>query len=145
MYNTGKGGGLCWGWSLFALFSLHCLFSTTINSWLYLYVVIMSHTWFEGESTLYSCLNVKELLAYNRSNIWSLSDRNGIRTQNHLAGKRTLDHFRKTSLAKWLSVCLRTKLLWVRIPQVLTFVIYYVDEYLPCTEFKGQSNFLIQF
>ena len=37
---------------------------------------------FQGESTLYSCLNVKELLA---------------------------------SLAKWLSVRLRTKWLWVRV------------------------------
>ena len=39
---------------------------------------------FESESTLYSCLNVKELLA-------------------------------RTSLAKWLSVRLRTKWFWVRV------------------------------
>ena len=40
---------------------------------------------FESESTLYSCLNVKELLARSRS------------------------------LAKWLSVRLRTKWFWVRV------------------------------
>ena len=31
---------------------------------------------FQSESTLYSCLNVKELLAQNRHEIWSLSDSN---------------------------------------------------------------------
>ena len=87
MCNIRKGEGLCWGWSPFKLFFLHCLFSTTINSWLYMYVVIMSRTWFESESTLYSCLNVKDLLAWYRRNIWSLSDRNGIRTHNHSVRK----------------------------------------------------------
>ena len=38
-------------------------------------------------------------------------DSNIIRTHNHLVCKRTLNH-----LAKWLSVRLRTKCLWVRIP-----------------------------
>ena len=37
------------------------------------------------------------------------SDCNGTRTHNHLVPKRT-------SLVKWLSVCLRTKWLWVRVP-----------------------------
>ena len=32
---------------------------------------------FQSESTLYSCLNVKELVAQNWHNIWSLSDCNG--------------------------------------------------------------------
>ena len=40
---------------------------------------------FQSESTLYSCLNVKELLAWNRPKIWSLSDCNWTQTQNHLA------------------------------------------------------------
>ena len=44
---------------------------------------------FQGESTLYGCLNVKELLAPNMRDIWSLSDSNGIRTHNHLVSKRT--------------------------------------------------------
>ena len=38
------------------------------------------------------------------------SDCNGTRTDNHLVRKRTLNH-----LAKWLSVRLRTKGLWVRV------------------------------
>ena len=69
---------------------------------------------FESESTLYTCLNVKEVLAWNRRNIWSLSDKNGIRTHNHLVRIRTLNHL--ASLGKWLSVHLRTTRLWVRIP-----------------------------
>ena len=36
---------------------------------------------FHSESTLYSCLNVKELLTRNRCDIWCLSDNNGIRTK----------------------------------------------------------------
>ena len=56
---------------------------------------------FQSESSLYSCLNVKELLARNRRDIWSLSNSNGIRTHNHLVRKRTLNHLAK--LAKWLS------------------------------------------
>ena len=47
---------------------------------------------FQSESTLYSCLNVKELLARSRREIWSLSDCNRTRTQNHLVHKRTLNH-----------------------------------------------------
>ena len=58
---------------------------------------------FQSKSTLYSCLNIKELLARSRRKIWSLSDCNWTRTQNHLVCKRTLNH-----LAKWLSVLLRT-------------------------------------
>ena len=42
---------------------------------------------FQSESTLYSCLNLKELLARSRCEIWSLSDCNWTRTQNHLVGK----------------------------------------------------------
>ena len=39
---------------------------------------------FHSESTLYSSLNVKEILALNRRDIWSLSYSNGIWTHNHL-------------------------------------------------------------
>ena len=56
---------------------------------------------FQSESTLYSCLNVKELLAQNRREMWSLSECNWTRTHNHLVRKRTLNHLDK--LAKWLS------------------------------------------
>ena len=55
---------------------------------------------FQSESTLYSCLNVKELLARNRHKIWRSSDCNWTRTHNHL-------------VCKWLSVRLPTKSLWV--------------------------------
>ena len=58
---------------------------------------------FQSESTLYSCLNIKELLARNKRDIWSLSDSNGIRTHNHLVGKRTLNHLAKVS--KWILIC----------------------------------------
>ena len=58
---------------------------------------------FQSESSLYSCLNVKELLAGNRCDSWHLNDSNGIQTHNHLVCKWTLDQ---------LSGCR----LWVRIP-----------------------------
>ena len=51
----------------------------------------VTHT-FQSESTLYSCLNVKEFLARNRHDIWILSDNNGIRTHNHLVCKPALNH-----------------------------------------------------
>ena len=64
---------------------------------------------FQSESTLYSCLNVKELLARNRREIWSLSACNG----------------KFAKLAKWLSVCLRTKWLWVRVPLQVAFILWF--------------------
>ena len=48
---------------------------------------------FQSESTLCSCLNVKELLARKRRKIWSLSDCNWAQTHNHLVRKWTLNHF----------------------------------------------------
>ena len=59
---------------------------------------------FQSESTLYSCLNVKELLVKAGAKFWNLSDFNWTRTHNHLVHKRTLNHLAK--LAKWL---------WVRV------------------------------
>ena len=50
---------------------------------------------FESESTLYSCLNVKELLARSRHEIWRWGDCNWTRAQNHLVLKRTLNHLAK--------------------------------------------------
>ena len=67
---------------------------------------------FQSESTLYICLNVKELLAQSRREIWSLSDCNWTRTHNQLVRKRTLNHLAK--LAKnflndwavvWVLIC----------------------------------------
>ena len=93
---------------------------------------------FQSESTLYSYLNVKKLLAQNRHKIESLSDCNWTWTYNHLVHKWILNHEAKlakwlscvkctiqisthkqlnhlASLAKWLSVHLWTKWLWVRV------------------------------
>ena len=50
---------------------------------------------FQSEFTLYSCLNVKELLARRRSQVWSLNDCNWTPTQNHWIRKRTLNHLAK--------------------------------------------------
>ena len=61
---------------------------------------------FHSESTVYICLNFKELLARSRRKIWSLSDCNWTRTHNHLVHKRTLNHLVK--LVKWLSCVVRT-------------------------------------
>ena len=63
---------------------------------------------FQSKSTLYSCLNVKELLARSRREIWRWSDCNWTRTQNHLVLKRTLNHLAK--LTKWLRCVLSTYL-----------------------------------
>ena len=46
---------------------------------------------FQRESTLYSCLNVKELLAPGSREIWSLSECNWTRTYNYLFRKWTLN------------------------------------------------------
>ena len=47
---------------------------------------------FQSESTLYGCLNVKELLTRNRCDIWRLSECNRTRTHNELVCKRTLNY-----------------------------------------------------
>ena len=63
---------------------------------------------FQSEYTLYCCVNVKELLAPSRREIWSLSDCNWTRIQKHLVCKRTLNHLVKMN--KWLSCVLSTYL-----------------------------------
>lgn len=45
---------------------------------------------FQSKTTLYSFLNVKELFAVNRRDIWGLRDMNIIRIHNHLVHKQTL-------------------------------------------------------
>ena len=93
-------------------------FRKQTNDWAVLWVVI--HTMhltvcsyhvtyaFQSESKLYSCLNIKELLATNRCKIWSLSDCNWTQTHNHLVHKWTLNHL--VELAKWLSCGVSTYL-----------------------------------
>ena len=61
---------------------------------------------FQSGSRLYSCLNIEELHAWSKHEIWYLSYCHWTRTQNHLARKPTLNHFAK--LAKWLSCVLST-------------------------------------
>ena len=63
---------------------------------------------FRSESTPYSCLNVKELLARRRREIWSLSDCNWTQNHNHLVHKQTLNHLAK--LTNWLSCVVSTYL-----------------------------------
>ena len=50
---------------------------------------------FQSEPTIYSYLNVKELLARSRREILSLRDGNWTRTHNNLVHKRTLNHLAK--------------------------------------------------
>ena len=69
----------------------------------------LTYVCFQSESTLHSYLNVKELLAQNRRDIWNLSDSNGIWTQKHLVPKRTPNHLAKRTIT--LSVLLRISLL----------------------------------
>ena len=84
------------------ILSLLCL---SPKVWL---VVCSSHVThaYQSESTLYSCLNVKELLARSRREIGSLSDCSWTRTQNHLVPKRTLNHLAKLSVKNFLYQCL---------------------------------------
>ena len=84
-------------------------------------VFLSYHIRFQSESTLYSCLNVKELLAWSRCEIWNLSNCNCTRTQNHLVHKWTLNH-----LDKWLSVHLWTKRFWVRVQLQRFMLIFWI-------------------
>ena len=68
------------------------------------------------ESTLYSCLNVKEVFARKRRDIWTLSDSNRIWTHNDLVRKQTLNHVVKLA-NDWA--------LWVFIYTVHLTVPYY--------------------
>ena len=78
--------------------------------------IIMSCTSFKVNLHSIVCLNVKEVLTRSRCHIWSLGDSNWIRTHNQLVRKRILNHLAKlASLAKWLTVRLRTKRLSVQI------------------------------
>ena len=63
---------------------------------------------FQSESTPYSCLDLKEILARNKRDIWSLSDSNRIRTPNYLICERTIIDLAK--LSKWLSCIASTYL-----------------------------------
>ena len=79
------------------MIELCCEYLSVRYIWLYVLVTYA----FQSESTLYSCLIVKDLLPQNRRKIWSLSDSNWTRIHNHLAFNWTISHL--ANLAKWLS------------------------------------------
>ena len=56
--------------------------------------------------------NTKELLSRNKHDIWSFSDCNGIRTNNHLVRKQALNHLASLIECKWLSICLKYLVSW---------------------------------
>ena len=73
-----------------------------MKAWITVSKIVCSHHViyvFQSESTLYICLDVKELLARSKCKIWSLSDCNWTWGHSHLVHKRTLNH-----LAKWLMI-----------------------------------------
>ena len=104
---------------------------------------------FQSESTLCISRNVKELIARKRRNIWSLSDCNGTRTQNHLVQKRTLNHLPK--LTKWFSWIFTTSLYgvfhWlfllchVRVSQWLYTLYLSESQRTPCSKQTWYLNF----
>ena len=91
-----------------------------------LYVLVMSRMHFRVNfsfsfsfisdwiHTLYSCLNVKELLGWSWCEIWSLSDCNWTRTHNHLVRKQTHNHLAK--LASLQSSCSHLKIPQAKFP-----------------------------
>ena len=87
---------------------------------------------FQTESTVYSCLNVKELLARSRRKIWNSSDCNWTWTQNHFVHKQTLNHLAK--LAKWLS-CAEYLSVWCIWLYVLA---------MSCRCFRVNPHFIVQ-
>ena len=90
---------------------------------------------FQSESTLCSCLNVKERLAPNRHNIQSLGDSNRIRTHNHLVHKQTLNHFPK------LVYHLQTKWLWVLTESHCCHLRKFFDHTIYLNLFRSRTHF----
>ena len=98
------------------LSELSTIWSNWPNDWAVFWVLIYTvhltecscHLMYasHGEYTLYIRMNVKELLARNRREIWRGSDCNGTQTQNHLVLKWTFNHLVK--LPKRLSCVLST-------------------------------------
>ena len=78
----------------------------------------ISTTSLSGELKLISTRQQTDTMGTCRAgNYLGRSDCNGTQTHNHLVRKRAFNHSAKLAgLAKRLSVCLRTKRLWVRVP-----------------------------
>ena len=116
---------------------------------------------FQSESTLYSCMNVKELLTRSKREIWSLSDCNWTRTHNNLVHKQTLNHLAKLAslvecsfINKWLWV--RVQLQWImcfpkgilalpkiRKPQLKSFFVIIINRCLRSLQMSFKSFFLV--
>ena len=91
-------------WQKFVKWHCFCIYYHFLY---WLYVLIMSRACFVFPHSIVT-LNIKELLAWNRRDIWSLRDCNGTRTHNHLVCKGTLNYLAK--LATWLSCVASTDL-----------------------------------
>ena len=77
--------------------------SCAVNAYLYGAidcVILAFHILIKSKSTLCNFLKVKELLEWNRCDIWKLSGCNEIQTHNHLVRKWTLKPLGK--LVTWL-------------------------------------------
>ena len=86
----------------------------------------------QSESHSIVCLNVNELLSQSRRHIWSLSNSNDIRTENHLVRKGTLNHLAK--LAKWLS-CVEGTYLYGAFEYMLLLCHVWVSEFIHIAQF----------
>ena len=87
-------------------------FFNRIDQFIWPYVLNMSRKDFRVNAHSIVALNVKELLARNRRDIWSLSDCNGTRTHNHLVCKRTTFHRNlvdKDAFSVWNFFCVKNR------------------------------------
>ena len=81
------------------MIELCCVYFSKQCIWLYVH--IMSRTCFRVNPHSRVAWMTRNSLLKNMYDIWSLSDCNGTRIQNHLVRKRTPNHL--TKQAKWLS------------------------------------------
>ena len=92
--------------------------------WLNYFIVCYYHVTYEfqSKSTIYSCLNIKELFARNRCHIWSLSDCNKIQTHSNLVCKKTF-----SQTGQMIELCCEyssVRFIWL------------YDIIMPCTNFR---------
>ena len=108
---------------------------------------------FQSESTLYICLNVKELLPRSRCEIWSFIDCHWTRSQNDLVRKWTLNHLAKlacsTPFAVWVRVQLQSLKLWILLFSFSWFTKQHDTQnlfvYVECSSVKyGASLFFVR-
>ena len=90
-------------------------------------IFLSYHVRFQSKSTLIICLNVKQLLARNKRDIWILSDCNGAQTHNHLVRKRTFNSL--ANLGKWLS-CVTISYLYDAFDCILVSCHIHVSEWI---------------